>query len=269
MSGPPDASAITRAARLPTSHPEQSEGPLISAFHDEKSDAARALRIGTVVTPRASFPRPCAMQPLNHPGFLLVIEGIDGSGKSTLARALAAHAQARGLTPVVSREPTGGPHGTALRQSAKTGRLPLAEELELFLKDRAEHVATRIRPALARGDIVILDRYYFSTAAYQGARGADPAGIIARNETFAPVPDLVLLLDIDPLAGAGRVVRRGDQLDDFEAVTYLAKVRDFFLALPQPFIHRINAARTPDEVFDLSARIVDDALRRAGLITVH
>src|SRR5260221_7774491 len=82
MSGPPDASAITRAARLPTSHPEQSEGPLISAFHDEKSDAARALRIGTVVTPRASFPRPCAMQRPNHPGFLLVIEGIDGAGRS-------------------------------------------------------------------------------------------------------------------------------------------------------------------------------------------
>lgn len=207
------------------------------------------------------------MQRPNHPGFLLVLEGIDGAGKSTLGRQLAAHAHARGLTAVVSREPTDGPHGTALRRSAKTGRLSLADELDLFLKDRAEHVATLIRPALARGEIVILDRYYLSTAAYQGARGADPAEIIARNEAFAPAPDLVLLLDIDPLAGTGRILRRGDQPDDFEAVIYLAKVRDIFLSLPQPFIRRINAARPVDEVFGDAARLLDDALMEAGLTT--
>jgi dTMP kinase len=209
------------------------------------------------------------MQRANHPGFLLVVEGIDGAGKSTLGRRLAAHVKARGLTPVVSREPTDGPHGTALRQSAKTGRLSLVDELDLFLKDRAEHVATLIRPALARGEIVILDRYYLSTAAYQGARGADPAEIISRNEAFAPRPDLVLLLDIDPLGGTGRILRRGDQPDDFEAVTYLAKVRDIFLSLPQPFIRRINAARSVDEVFGDAARMLDEALAEVGLTTDH
>jgi dTMP kinase len=209
------------------------------------------------------------MQRPNHPGFLLVLEGIDGAGKSTLGRRLAAHAQARGLTTVVSREPTDGPHGTALRQSAKTGRLSLAEELDLFLQDRAEHAATLIQPALARGELVILDRYYFSSAAYQGARGADPAEIILRNEAFAPRPDLVLLLDIDPLGGTGRILRRGDRPDDFEAVTYLAKVRDIFLALPQPFIRKINAARSADEVFGDAARLLDDALAEASLTTDH
>ncbi|MEA3213841.1 MAG: dTMP kinase [Chthoniobacter sp.] len=189
------------------------------------------------------------MQRPNHPGFLLVIEGIDGAGKSTLARRLADHARGQGLTCVLSREPTDGPHGTALRQSAKTGRLSLPEELDLFLKDRAEHVTTLIRPALARGEVVILDRYYFSTAAYQGARGADPAEILARNEAFAPIPDLVLLLDLDPLGGTDRILRRGDQPDDFEAAIYLAKVRDIFLSLNRPFIRRIDAARTADEVF--------------------
>ena len=205
----------------------------------------------------------------NAPGFLLVLEGIDGAGKSTLGRRLAAHVQARGLMTVVSREPTNGPHGTALRRSAKTGRLSLADELDLFLKDRAEHVATLIRPALARGEIVILDRYYLSTAAYQGARGTDPAEIIARNETFAPRPDLVLLLDIDPLGGTGRILRRGDQPDDFEAVTYLAKVREIFLSLPQPFIRRINAARPADEVFGDAARILDEAVADSGLTSDH
>ena len=208
------------------------------------------------------------MQRPNHPGFLLVIEGIDGAGKSTLGRQLAAHARAHGLTTVVSREPTDGPHGTALRQSAKTGRLSLVEELDLFLQDRAEHVATLIQPALARGEIVILDRYYISTAAYQGARGADPAEIIARNEVFAPRPDLVLLLDIDPLGGTGRILHRGDQPDDFEAVTSLAKVRDIFLALPQPFIRKINAARPVDEVFGDAVRIFDEALTAAAITLI-
>jgi dTMP kinase len=205
----------------------------------------------------------------NAPGFLLVLEGIDGSGKSTLQRALAAHLRSRGLTVVTSREPTDGPHGTALRQSAKAGRLSLGDELELFLKDRAQHVTEIIRPALHRGEVVILDRYYISTAAYQGARGADPQEIILMNEAFAPRPDLVLLLDIDPLGGTGRILRRGDQPDDFEAVTYLAKVRDIFLSLPQPFIRRLDATWPPDEVFGAAARELEGALSDAGLITIH
>jgi dTMP kinase len=203
----------------------------------------------------------------NHPGFLLVLEGIDGAGKSTLARQIAGQCDALGLASVISREPTDGPHGTALRRSAKTGRLGLDEELDLFLKDRAEHVETLIRPALARGEIVILDRYYFSTAAYQGARGGDPAEIIARNERFAPAPDLVLLLDIDPLGGTGRIRQRGDVPDDFEAESYLAKVRAIFLALSQPCVHRVDAARSADDVFRECAVLVSDTLADAGLLS--
>jgi len=177
-------------------------------------------------------------------GFLLVIEGIDGAGKSTLARALAAWLRERGRTVVIDREPTDGPHGRALRESAKTGRLSASAELELFVKDRREHVANVIAPALARGEVVILDRYYISNAAYQGARGLDPARIIADNEAFAPVPDLVLLLDLDPARGHDRIGARGSALDDFEGAAYLADVRRIFLALDRPFIRRIDAGRT-------------------------
>lgn len=188
------------------------------------------------------MPRP------NAPGFLLVIEGIDGAGKSTLLAALAESLRRRGFTCLASREPTQGPHGRALRESARTGRLSLEEELELFLKDRAQHVEELIRPALARGEVVLLDRYYLSTAAYQGARGADPAAILARNEAFAPEPDLVLLLDLDPAAGAGRIRARGDQPDDFEALDYQRAVRQVFLSINKPYLRRIRADQLPEAV---------------------
>jgi dTMP kinase len=196
---------------------------------------------------------------MNAPGFLLVIEGIDGAGKSTLQRRLADWCRDQGRTVTTSREPTDGPHGRALRESARTGRLAPEAELELFLKDRHEHVTNLIKPALGRGEIVILDRYYLSTAAYQGARGIDPQKIIAANEAFAPVPDLVLLLDLDPTAGHERIGARGGAPDGFEGAVYLADVRRIFLGFNRPFIRRIDAAGNPDDV----ERECRDLLRQA------
>jgi len=181
-------------------------------------------------------------------GHLVVVEGIDGAGKSTIVRALAGYCQDRQVPHVVSHEPTKGKWGAMLRTSARTGRLPLEEELQLFLRDRAEHVETLIAPALSDGKIVILDRYYFSTAAYQGARGGDPGAILSQNEAFAPAPDLVLLLDLDPLAGRARIRNRGDIPDDFEGAEALAAVREIFRSIHRPCIRRIDAARDPLEV---------------------
>jgi len=185
----------------------------------------------------------------NAPGWLVVVEGIDGAGKSTVLRGLAAHGAERGLECVTSGEPTRGPWGMKLRQSMTEGRLSLDEELELFLKDRAEHVATLIRPALAAGKVVLLDRYYLSTAAYQGARGADPAKILEANEKFAPQPDLVLLLDFDPDGGLARIRARGDAPNTFEEAEQLRAVRKIFLGLQRPFIRRVDASRPTGEVF--------------------
>lgn len=100
-------------------------------------------------------------------GLLIAIEGIDGAGKTTLARRLTTTLEAAGARVVLSKEPTNGPWGTKLRQSAATGRLSADEEAELLIRDRHEHVDTLIAPALARGDIVILDRYFPSMVAYQ------------------------------------------------------------------------------------------------------
>jgi len=201
-----------------------------------------------------------------HPGFLLVIEGIDGAGKSTLQRQLAAWCREQGLRTVTSREPTDGPHGRALRGSARTGRLAIDQELDLFLKDRREHVDALIIPALTRGDVVILDRYYFSTAAYQGARGLDPAAIIASNETFAPTPDLVLLLDVDPTAGHARIGQRSGAPDDFEGAAYLAEVRRIFLSLDRPFIKRIDASRELSAVSNDATSYLAEAFRTRQMI---
>jgi dTMP kinase len=179
---------------------------------------------------------------------LVVIEGIDGAGKSTLLPVLAGACRQRGFECVISREPTDGPWGRKLRESAVTGRLSLDAELELFLQDRREHVAQTIAPALKAGSVVILDRYYFSTAAYQGARGADPSAILAANEQFAPAPDLVLLLDLDPEAGLGRVRVRGDRPNEFERAEELARARAIFQSLHRPGLVRIDAGHGVDEV---------------------
>ena len=185
---------------------------------------------------------------MNAPGWLVVVEGIDGAGKSTVVRSLAEHCAARGFACVTSAEPTRGPWGMKLRQSMKEGRLSLDEELGLFLKDRAEHVEQVIRPALAAGKVVLLDRYYLSTAAYQGARGADPGTSLEMNERFAPQPDLVLLLDFDPDGGIARIRARGDAPNTFEESEQLRAVRKIFLGLERTFIRRVDASLPAEEV---------------------
>lgn len=192
-------------------------------------------------------------------GILIAIEGIDGAGKSTQADAVQAELTAWGMKVLRSREPTDGPSGQALRHSAVVGRLPLEREVDLFLRDRQEHVREKIAPGLARGEIVLLDRYYFSTIAYQGARGADPEQLRARNETFAPRPDLLVILDLDPEAGLERVKRRGRGGPDlFEQRSELERARALFLSFAaEPWALCLDALRPPE---DLTAAILDRLL---------
>jgi dTMP kinase len=169
----------------------------------------------------------------------IVIEGIDGTGKSTQSKRLAEHFRALGRTVTLSREPTDGPWGTLLRKSAETGRLAPNEELQAFYNDRKQHVEELIQPSLAAGHVVILDRYYFSTMAYQGARGFDPIQIRKDNEAFAPIPDLLLILD-----GS-----RGDTANEFEQRANLSRCREIFLSLKdEPFAKLIDANGSTDDV---------------------
>jgi len=196
--------------------------------------------------------------PLPH-GVLLAFEGIDGSGKSTQARMFADWAEARGLEVVRTREPTNGPWGRKIREARFTARMSPEDELAAFLADRQQHVTELITPALARGALVIIDRYYYSTVAYQGARGLDPARLLAKNRAFAPKPDLVVLVDVDPRLSLERIAARGEGVDLFETLEALTKVRAIFLALNEPHIARIDGAHPADEVFQrVVTRIVNE-----------
>ncbi|HSH14189.1 MAG TPA: dTMP kinase, partial [Desulfurivibrionaceae bacterium] len=131
---------------------------------------------------------------MSRRGLLIAVEGIDGTGKSSQVRLLAETLKGKGYPVVVTREPTDGPYGRQIRSFfLKRQQLSPEAELELFMNDRRQHVRELVAPALAAGEIVITDRYYLSTAAYQGAAGRDPEEIMTANEAFAPVPDLVLL----------------------------------------------------------------------------
>ena len=195
---------------------------------------------------------------MNKKGLLIAFEGIDGTGKSTQISLLADYLTALGHEVVTTREPTDGLYGQKIRSMfASRDELTSEEELELFMNDRREHVRKIISPALAAGKIVLTDRYYFSTVAYQGAAGHDPDRIIAENEAFAPVPDLVLLLTLCPSEGARRIeTGRGEMLNDFEQQDELTKVAAVFDRLDMDYIKRIDASGTPEVVHaEIVARV--------------
>lgn len=174
-------------------------------------------------------------------GFLVTIEGIDGSGKTTQAELLARFCSENRLSHVVSKEPTKGKYGQMIRDSALRGRMSVQEEIEVLDKDRREHVKKLIRPALEKEQIVILDRYYFSTAAYQGAHGADAEAILSENESFAPQPDLVIVLDVPPEIGLQRIRDRGDIPNQFESIESLERARSIFNDIKRPYKVTIDA----------------------------
>lgn len=185
-------------------------------------------------------------------GLLVVIEGIDGSGKTTLVSGLADRLRRSDAVPVLGKEPTSGPWGMKLRQSAVNGRLSPEDEVRFLISDRKQHVDSVIAPALARGQVVILDRYYPSMVAYQGAAGVDPDELHRLNE-FAPRPDLLVLLDVSPSVGLARISTRGDVPNAFEDPASLAAARAIFLSLraKEPHMLVVNAEQSVEQVLDL------------------
>jgi len=202
-------------------------------------------------------------------GLFVAFEGGEGVGKSTQITRAATWLRARGRAVVETREPGGTPLGLELRRLVldPAGHVTPRAEALLYAADRAHHVDTVIRPALAEGTVVLTDRYVDSTLAYQGAgRGLDDARTVTEWATGGLLPDLTVLLDLDPRIGLARAGARSsfDRLES-AALEFHEKVRDGFLALAAeaPARYLVLDAGQPAEVLAeqvtaaLAARFLD------------
>lgn len=196
-------------------------------------------------------------------GLFIVFEGIDGTGKSTQLHLLAEKLRQLGYAVVATREPTNGPYGQKIRELfIDRGSVSREEELELFIADRDQHVKEIIKPGLSDGCVVICDRYYLSTIAYQGANGMDQDLIVKKNEDF-PVPDLAIILEIEPAHGIHRIQnQRHEHPNTFEEKANLQKVAGIFSTMRQDYIERINGSDSIENVHRLVFEAVAKVLAR-------
>jgi dTMP kinase len=202
-------------------------------------------------------------------GILLALEGVDGCGKSTQAELLATALRERGREVVLTCEPTDGDLGRQIREyfQGPTRYLSPKEELNLFMADRREHVEEVIEPALAKGKIVITDRYYYSSVAYQGALGLDPGRILAQNEVLAVRPDLTVILTLPVAQALARLSgspQRARQVSEDPA--YLERVAAIYASLQGPHLRRLDASAPPQAVhvalLNLTLEFLETAERR-------
>ena len=201
-------------------------------------------------------------------GMLITFEGVEGSGKSTQMRRLARWLRRQGHPIESTREPDGTALGVGVRRLFEHGPRALTETF-LFLAARHEHVARRIRPWLARGRVVLCDRYADATVAYQGyGRGLDPEMIRELNVrvTGGVWPDLTLLLDLDPAVGLRRIGRRRRDHFERQALAFHRRVRRGYLEIQRAEPKRVrlvDAARSQAAVAADVRAIVGEFLRGA------
>jgi dTMP kinase len=193
-------------------------------------------------------------------GVFITFEGGEGAGKTTQISRLADRIEALGREVVRTREPGGSPGAEALRALVVSGAVdrwsPLAELL-IFYAARADHLERTVRPALARGAVVLSDRFADSSRAYQGAGGGVDAAVVAQLDAAvvgADQPDLTLILDLPVDVGLARAASRGGD-DRFEGKgrAFHERLRDAFLAIAAGDPARcrvIDADQTPDTVSD-------------------
>jgi dTMP kinase len=210
-------------------------------------------------------------------GIFITLEGIDGTGKSTHARRLAAYLQRRGIATVVTREPGGTKVGEQIRRlllNPKITRLSSLAELTLMYAAREQHLEEVVRPALARGHVVISDRYNDASFAYQGygrMLGAQTVRALDRIICGRTQPDLTLLLDLDPQTALSRARKRNTRKrvrnTRFEnhGLKFQLRVRTGYLALARQQPRRIKMIHADQPVAEIEAeirKIVDALLAR-------
>jgi dTMP kinase len=194
-------------------------------------------------------------------GVFVCFEGGEGAGKSTQSRALRDWLEERGHTVLLTFEPGDTVVGQKVRQivlDPATGELAHRTEALLYAADKAEHVETVVRPALARGEVVITDRYVDSALAYQGAgRDLEPSDVERLNRwaTADLRPHLTVVLDLEPAQGLGRFAER-DRIEG-ESPEFHGRVREAFLrmAAADPAHYLVLDARSP--VDEIAGRVRD------------
>jgi dTMP kinase len=202
------------------------------------------------------------------PGWFIAFEGGEGAGKSTQEALLADSLRLAGRSVVRTREPGGTPAGEAIRHvllSPDFDGLDARAEALLFAAARGEHVAHVVRPALERGDVVICDRYLDSSVAYQGVGrdlGVDRVRDLSLWATGGLLPDLTVLLDVDPIVGLARFAGR-DRLEA-ESIDYHRAVRQGFLDLAAADPERYLVVDAADP-----ATVIADAIRQRALALVE
>jgi dTMP kinase len=213
-------------------------------------------------------------------GVFIVLEGPDGAGKSVQASLLAERLRARGMAVTDTREPGGTDLGEQVRHIVNdpgpTLRGPKADVM-LYTAARAQHVEEVIRPALEAGDVVVCDRYYTSTMAYQGYGSGMDLDLLRRVQTWATgglEPDLVALLDVTPEMGlARRAAGDADQLTRWEDesrfdLAFHTRVREGYLEMAAADPERwvvLDGSGGVDEVAAQVDRVVDVVLLRSGI----
>lgn len=195
------------------------------------------------------------------PGLFITFEGGDGSGKSTQSKLLIDWLEAEGRTVLTTREPGGTDLGEEFREIVlhRRGEMAPRAEALLYAADRAHHIATKVRPALERGEVVVQDRYLDSSVAYQGAgRILDPAEIRSLSLWAAEglLPDVTVLLDLDAAASQARLTESRTRYDRLESAgdDFHARVRTAYLEL---------AAAEPERFLVLDATLPVEELAAA------
>ena len=190
-------------------------------------------------------------------GLLIAFEGIDGTGKTTLALMLKERLEVSGYSVVMFKEPTNETEaGKKIRASYIEERASLDIELQWFIEDREWNVTTRILPALAENKIVFLDRYFFSTACYQGVRkNNDWVSILELNRKKFPEPDLTIIFDLDVQLAIKRIMKDRSNANTFEGMQNLRDVRALFLEMFQldtiGNYFLVNAEKSIEEILEL------------------
>jgi len=200
----------------------------------------------------------------------IVIDGMDGSGKSELVKLLHNYifSKSKKYRILTTREPTNGTYGKKIRTILKEEKDPSSSAeglLEMFTKDRKEHLKNVILPFLAQSNehelnIVLCDRYYYSTIAFQNTQGLDLKKLIEENKDFKK-PDIIFILDVKPELALERIRHRDKE--KFEQIEFMEKLRQNFLKLPEQLddnIKIIDASKNLNQVFEVIKKDIDELL---------